>query len=99
LKSGLTSVSVSAVITNCIEHNPWRAANNSFSPIVSDRVHLVRRPLYGLVYEYKPRVIDDDECEAVSGIIGKVNPSTRRKPASMTLCASRIPHDMIWVRS
>jgi hypothetical protein len=49
-----------------------------------DWVHLVRRPLTGLLYQ--PRMIDDDECEAVGGMrIGRGNRSTRRKPARATL--------------
>jgi hypothetical protein len=44
-----------------------------------DSVHLVRRPLIGLLYQ--PRMIDD-ECAAVGGMrIGRGNRNTRRKPA------------------
>jgi hypothetical protein len=43
-------------------------------------VHLVRQPLFGLLYQ--PRMIDDDECGAVGGMrISMGNWSTRRKPA------------------
>jgi hypothetical protein len=44
-----------------------------------DWVHLVRRPLSGLLYQ--PWIIGDDECGAVGGMtIGMENRSTRRKP-------------------
>jgi hypothetical protein len=57
-----------------------------------ETVHLVRRPLFGLLYQ--PRTIDD-ECEAVGGMrIGKGNRSTRRKPAPVPLCPPQIPHDL-----
>jgi hypothetical protein len=49
-----------------------------------DWVHLVRRPLTGLLYQ--PRIIDD-ECGAVGGMrIGRGNRSTRIKPAPVPLC-------------
>jgi hypothetical protein len=44
-----------------------------------ETVHLIRRLL--LVILYQPRMMDDDECGAVSDVIGKGNRSTRRKPA------------------
>jgi hypothetical protein len=44
-------------------------------------VHLVRRPLTGLLYQ--PRMTDDDECEAVVGMrIARGNRSPLRKPAA-----------------
>jgi hypothetical protein len=47
-----------------------------------DWVHLVRRPLTGLLYQ--PRMIDD-ECGAVGGMrIGKGNRSTRRKLTTLS---------------
>jgi hypothetical protein len=57
-------------------------------------MHLVRRPLFGLLYQ--PRMIDDgDECGAVGGMrIGRGNESTRRKPAPVPLCPPQIPHDL-----
>jgi hypothetical protein len=59
-----------------------------------DWVHLLCRPLTGLLYQ--PRMIDD-ECGAVGGIrIGKGNRSTRRKPAQVPLCPPQIPHDLTW---
>jgi hypothetical protein len=43
-----------------------------------DWVHLVRRPLFGLLYQ--SWMINDDECEAVCGIsIGRGGRSTREK--------------------
>jgi hypothetical protein len=56
-----------------------------------DWVHLVLRPLFGLLYQ--PQMIDD--CEAIGGMrIGRGNWSTRRKPASVSLCPPQIPHDL-----
>jgi hypothetical protein len=61
-------------------------------------VHLVRRPLFNLLYQ--PQMIDDDECGAVGGmIIGRGNRSTRRKPAPVPLCPPQIPHDLTWART
>jgi hypothetical protein len=58
-----------------------------------DWVHLVRRPLFGLLYQ--PQVIDDDDCGAMGGIrIGRGNRSTRRKPAPVPLCPPQFPHDL-----
>jgi hypothetical protein len=59
-------------------------------------VHLVRRPLTGLLYQ--PRMID--ERGAVGGMkIGRGNRSTRRKPATVPLCPPQIPHDLTWART
>jgi hypothetical protein len=58
-----------------------------------DLVHLVRRPIFGLLYQ--PRMIDDDECGVVGGMrIGRGNRSIRRKPAPVPLCPPQIPHDL-----
>jgi hypothetical protein len=55
-------------------------------------LHLVRRPLTGLLSQ--PRMIND-ECGAVGGMrTGKINRSTRRKPAPATLCSPQILHDL-----
>jgi hypothetical protein len=66
-----------------------------------DWVHLVLRPLFGLLYQ--TRMIDDDEddeCGAVGGMrIGRGNWSTRRKPAPVPLCPSQIPHDLTPART
>jgi hypothetical protein len=41
---------------------------------------------------YQPRIMmDDDE--------GRVNRSTRRKPAQVPLCPSQIPHDLTRART
>jgi hypothetical protein len=61
-----------------------------------DWVHLIRRPLTGLLYQ--PRMID--ECGAVGGMrIGKGNRNTRKKPVPMPLCPPQIPHDLTWART
>jgi hypothetical protein len=59
-----------------------------------DCVHLVRRPLFDLLYQ--PRMIDD-ACGAVGGMrIGRGNGCIRRKPAPVQLCPPQIPHDLTW---
>jgi hypothetical protein len=61
-------------------------------------VHLVRRPLFSLLYQ--SRIIDYDERGAISGMrIGRLNRSTGRKPAPVPLCPPQIPHDLIWDRT
>jgi hypothetical protein len=61
-----------------------------------ETVHLVRRPLTGLLY--KPRAIGY-ECGAVGGMrIGRGNRSTPRKLAPVPLCPPQIPHDLTWAR-
>jgi hypothetical protein len=43
---------------------------------------------------YKPQMIDEGDCGAISGInIGTGNRSTRRKPSPAPLCPPQIPHD------
>jgi hypothetical protein len=43
---------------------------------------------------------DDYECGIVGGVrIGRVNQSTRRKPAPVPLCPPQIPHDVTWART
>jgi hypothetical protein len=60
-------------------------------------VHLVRRPLIGLLYQ--PRILDD-ECGAVGGIrIGRGNRNTRRKTNPVPLCPPRIPYFLTWART
>jgi hypothetical protein len=62
-----------------------------------DWVHLVHQPLFGLLY--LPRMIDDD-CGAVGGMrIVRGNRNTGRKPASVSLCPSQIPHDLTYART
>jgi hypothetical protein len=61
-------------------------------------VHLVRRPLIGLLYQ--PRMIGDHECGAVGGMrIFRGNWSIRRKPGPMPLCPPQIPHYLTWART
>jgi hypothetical protein len=44
---------------------------------------------------YQPRMIDDDDYEAVGGMrIDRGYRSTRRKPAPVPLCPPQIPHDL-----
>jgi hypothetical protein len=63
-----------------------------------DWVHLVLRPLFGLLYQ--PQMIDDDDCRAVDGVrISRGDRSTRRKPAPVPLCPPQIPHDLIRART
>jgi hypothetical protein len=51
---------------------------------------LVLRPLTGLLYQ--PQMIDDGDCGEIGEMIGRVNRSTLRKPAPVTLCPPQIPH-------
>jgi hypothetical protein len=61
-----------------------------------DWVHLVRRPLIGLLYP--PWMID--EYDAVGRMrIGRGNGSIPRKPAPVPLCPPQIQHDRIWARA
>jgi hypothetical protein len=60
-------------------------------------VHLVRRPVFGTLYQ--PWMMDVDECGEVDGMIGRGNRSTPRKPAQVPLCPSQITHDMTWDRT
>jgi hypothetical protein len=63
-----------------------------------DRVHLVRRPLFGLLYQ--PRMTDNEEYEAIGGMrIGRRNWSTRRIPTPVPLRPPQIPHDLTWDRT
>jgi hypothetical protein len=61
-------------------------------------VHLVLRPLFGLLYQ--PRMIHDDDVGAIGGMkIGRGNRSTRRKPAPVPLGQPQIPHDRTQART
>jgi hypothetical protein len=69
-----------------------------FLGVLWDWVHLVRRPLIGLLYQL--RMIDDDDCGAVGGMrIGRGNRSTRRKSAPAPPCPPQIPHDLTWAQT
>jgi hypothetical protein len=49
---------------------------------------------------YKPQVIDEGDCGAISGMkIDRGNRSTRRKPAPVPLCPPQIPHDQTRART
>jgi hypothetical protein len=62
-----------------------------------ETVHLVRRPLTGLLYQ--PRMIDD-VCGAVCGMrIDRGNRSIRRKPAPVPLSPPQVSHDITWDRT
>jgi hypothetical protein len=62
-----------------------------------DWVHLVRRPLIGLLYQLR---MIDDEYGVVGGMrIARGNWSTRRKSAPVPLCSPKIPYDLIWARN
>jgi hypothetical protein len=37
---------------------------------------------------YQPRMMDDDECGAIGGMIGRGNGNFQRKPALMPRCRS-----------
>jgi hypothetical protein len=56
-----------------------------------DRVHLVRRPLTGLLYQ--PRMVRSGSR------IGRGNWRNRRKTAPVSLCSPQIPHDLTWPRT
>jgi hypothetical protein len=60
-------------------------------------VHLVLRPLFGLLYQ--PRMIDD-ECGLVDGMrIGRGNISAWRKFAPVPLCPLQIPQNLTRART
>jgi hypothetical protein len=60
-----------------------------------DWVHLVLRPLAGLLYQPQ---IKDNERGAVSGMkSGRGDRSTRRKPTPAPLYSPQISHHMTWV--
>jgi hypothetical protein len=49
---------------------------------------------------YQPRMtIDEDECGAIDGMIGKGNGSTRRKPTQVPLFPPQIPHNLTRART
>jgi hypothetical protein len=71
---------------------PNKSAVSHFLAVGWDWVHLVRRPLFGILYQ--PRMIDD-KFGAVGGMrIGRGSRSTRRKPAPVPLCPPKIPHGL-----
>jgi hypothetical protein len=48
---------------------------------------------------YQPQMVDNDECGAVSWMIGRWNWSTERKPVPVPLCPPQIAHDLTWART
>jgi hypothetical protein len=63
-----------------------------------DWVHLVLRPLFGLLH--KPQMIEVDDCGAVGGMrICRGNRSTRRKASPVPLCPPQISHDLTRART
>jgi hypothetical protein len=48
---------------------------------------------------HKPRMMDEDECGAVGGMLGKGKRSTRREPAPVQSCLPHIPLDLTRVRN
>jgi hypothetical protein len=54
---------------------------------------IINETTTGLLYQ--PRMMDDDECEAIGGMLGRGNCSTLRKPAPVLLCPPHIPHGLI----
>jgi hypothetical protein len=63
-----------------------------------DWVHLVLRPLFGLLYQ--PQMVGDNDFGAIGGIrIGRGGQSTRRKPAPVPLCPPQIPHHLTRARN
>jgi hypothetical protein len=62
-----------------------------------DWFHMVRQPLFDLLYQ--PRMVNDDERGAVGGLIGRGNRSTRREPTSLPLWPPQILRDVIWTRT
>jgi hypothetical protein len=51
----------------------------------------------GLLYQL--RMMDDDECGAIDGMIGRGNRSTPRKTAPVPLFPPQIPHDLTQART
>jgi hypothetical protein len=81
----------------------WRDAHTwhvnhflNFHGVGWDWVHLIRRPIIGLMYQL-PMI---DDYGAFGGMrIGRGNRSTRRIPAPVQLCQPQIPHDLTWDRT
>jgi hypothetical protein len=53
-------------------------------------------PLFGLLCQ---PMVDDDECAAIGGTIGRGNRSTRGKPALVSLCPPQIAHNLTRART
>jgi hypothetical protein len=48
---------------------------------------------------YQPRMMDDDDCGAAGGMIGRWNRCTQRKPAPGPLYPPQIPRGLTWART
>jgi hypothetical protein len=46
--------------------------------------------------QYQSRMMHDDECGAIDGMLGRETRSTRRKFKPVSLCSPQIPHDVTW---
>jgi hypothetical protein len=67
--------------------------SNLFSPLVwSGNESTIVEATTGLLYQ--PRMMDDYEYGAVSGILSRGNRSNQKKPDSLLLCPQQIPHDL-----
>jgi hypothetical protein len=42
---------------------------------------------------------DDEQCGKIGGILGRINRSIRRRPATMPLCPPQIPHALTMARN
>jgi hypothetical protein len=62
-----------------------------------DWVHLVRRPLFGLLYQ--SWMMNDDKFGVVGGTIAEENEVIGKKPASVPLCPPQISHYLTWSRN
>jgi hypothetical protein len=69
-----------------------------FLGVGRDRVHLVRRPLFGICYQLQ--MIVDGALGAVGAIICKGNRSTLKNPPPVPHCPPQIPHNLtrVWTR-
>jgi hypothetical protein len=47
---------------------------------------------------YQPRMVDDDECGAVGGMLGSGKSSTRKKTVPLSHCPPQIPHNQTRAR-
>jgi hypothetical protein len=48
---------------------------------------------------YQPRMMDDDDCGAVGGTVGRGSGSTKRKPAPVPLCPPQIIYELTGART
>jgi hypothetical protein len=69
-----------------------------FYSLVEPSTLFITMATAGLLY-YSRIIMDDDECGAVSGMLGNGNRSTRRKPAQLPLCPPQIPNYLTRART